>query len=97
MLLQGSRGADGFTLGKSAVEIDGIGTHEELLNEAELAAAAEEKETHAFEIDPTQVGSLMISSQYLSFLLLLIYSTATGCIPNLHCIGFFKYFVERFV
>lgn len=53
MFLQGSRGADGFTLGKSAGEIEG--THEELLNEAELAAAAEEKETHAFEIDPTQV------------------------------------------
>ncbi|XP_047971960.1 general transcription and DNA repair factor IIH helicase subunit XPB1-like [Salvia hispanica] len=55
---EGSRGADGFTLGKSAVEIDGIGTHEELLNEAELAAAAEEKETHAFEIDPTQVENV---------------------------------------
>lgn len=27
----------------------------DLLNEAELAAAAEEKETHAFEIDPAQV------------------------------------------
>lgn len=29
--------------------------HDGLLNEAELAAAAEEKETHAFEIDPSQV------------------------------------------
>lgn len=26
-----------------------------LLNEAELAAAAEEKETHSFEVDPSQV------------------------------------------
>jgi DNA excision repair protein ERCC-3 len=33
-----------------------IGTgHEDLLNQAEVAAAAEEKETHAFEIDPSQV------------------------------------------
>ena len=31
------------------------GRHDELLNEAELAAAAEEKETHSFEIDPAQV------------------------------------------
>lgn len=30
-------------------------SHNELLNEAELAAAAEEKETHSFEIDPSQV------------------------------------------
>lgn len=33
-----------------------IGTgHEDLLNGAEVAAAAEEKETHAFEVDPSQV------------------------------------------
>lgn len=31
------------------------GIHEDLLNGAELAAAAEEKETHSFEIDPSQV------------------------------------------
>lgn len=30
----------------------------DLLNEAELAAVAEEKETHAFEVDPTQVACL---------------------------------------
>lgn len=30
-------------------------SHGDLLNEAELAAAAEEKETHSFEIDPAQV------------------------------------------
>jgi len=29
--------------------------HLELLNEAEVAAVAEEKETHSFEIDPSQV------------------------------------------
>jgi DNA excision repair protein ERCC-3 len=33
-----------------------IGTgHEDLLNGEDLAAAAEEKETHSFEIDPAQV------------------------------------------
>lgn len=31
------------------------GGHEDLLNGADLAAAAEEKETHSFEIDPAQV------------------------------------------
>lgn len=51
LLLQGN---DGFAIGKSAGEIQG--THDELLNEAELAAAAEEKETHSFEIDPAQVS-----------------------------------------
>jgi len=44
---------DGFTISKAAGEIEG--THDELLNEAEVAAAAEEKETHSFEIDPSQV------------------------------------------
>lgn len=44
---------DGFTITKAAGEIEG--THDELLNEAEVAAAAEEKEAHAFEIDPSQV------------------------------------------
>ncbi|KAL0408171.1 UNVERIFIED_CONTAM: General transcription and DNA repair factor IIH helicase subunit XPB1 [Sesamum radiatum] len=34
------------------------GAHDELLNEAELAAAAEEKETHSFEIDPAQVENV---------------------------------------
>ncbi|KAH6777555.1 DNA repair helicase XPB1-like protein [Perilla frutescens var. hirtella] len=53
---EGSRGDDGFTVGKSAGEIEGA--HGELLNEAELAAAAEEKETHSFEIDPTQVENV---------------------------------------
>lgn len=32
------------------------GGHDNLLSEAELAAVAEEKETHAFEIDPAQVN-----------------------------------------
>lgn len=32
------------------------GGHDDLLSEAELAAVAEEKETHAFEIDPAQVN-----------------------------------------
>ncbi|MCI92638.1 DNA repair helicase XPB1, partial [Trifolium medium] len=48
----GARG-DGFTVSKALGEIEG--THDELLNEAEVAAAAEEKEAHAFEIDPAQV------------------------------------------
>ncbi|XP_022855326.1 DNA repair helicase XPB1-like, partial [Olea europaea var. sylvestris] len=48
---EGVHGSDGFTVGKSAGEI--VGGHE-LLNEEELAAAAEEKEIHSFEIDPAQ-------------------------------------------
>ncbi|CAA0838744.1 DNA repair helicase XPB1 [Striga hermonthica] len=51
-----NRGGDGFTIGKSAGEIEGA--HDELLDEADLAAAAEEKETHAFEIDPAQVENV---------------------------------------
>ncbi|KAI9075133.1 hypothetical protein K1719_042864 [Acacia pycnantha] len=47
---------DGFTISKTAGEIEG--THGELLNEAEVAAAAEEKETHSFEIDPSQVENV---------------------------------------
>ncbi|KAL3833552.1 hypothetical protein ACJIZ3_008288 [Penstemon smallii] len=47
---------DGFTVGKSAGEIEGV--HDELLNEAELAGVAEEKETHSFEIDPAQVENV---------------------------------------
>ncbi|KAK4389262.1 General transcription and DNA repair factor IIH helicase subunit XPB1 [Sesamum angolense] len=53
---EGIHGNDGFTIGKSAGEIEGA--HDELLNEAELAAAAEEKETHSFEIDPAQVENV---------------------------------------
>jgi len=34
---------------------ENISTHDELLNEAKVAAAAEEKETHSFEIDPSKV------------------------------------------
>ena len=48
-----NRDRDGFTISKAAGEIEG--THDELLNEAEVAAAAEEKEAHSFEIDPSQV------------------------------------------
>ncbi|CAH9075699.1 unnamed protein product [Cuscuta epithymum] len=47
---------DGFTISKSAGEIEG--RHDELLNEAELAAATEERETHSFEIDPSQVENV---------------------------------------
>ncbi|CAJ1937395.1 unnamed protein product [Sphenostylis stenocarpa] len=47
---------DGFTISKAAGEIEG--THDELLNEAEVAAVAEEKEAHAFEIDPSQVENV---------------------------------------
>ncbi|CAA3002379.1 DNA repair helicase XPB1 isoform X2 [Olea europaea var. sylvestris] len=53
---EGVHGSDGFTVGKSAGEI--VGGHDELLNEAQLAAAAEEKETHSFEIDPAQVENV---------------------------------------
>lgn len=50
------RGSDGFTISKAAGEI--ATGHDGLLNEAELAAAAEEKETHSFEIDPSQVENV---------------------------------------
>ena len=52
MFVQGAN-ADGFTVSKAAGEIEG--RHDELMNEAEVAAAAEEKEAHSFEIDPSQV------------------------------------------
>ncbi|CAI9094122.1 OLC1v1029812C5 [Oldenlandia corymbosa var. corymbosa] len=53
---EGTNGGDGFTVSRSLGEIEG--RHDELLNEAELAAVAEEKETHAFEIDPSQVENV---------------------------------------
>ncbi|XP_043716412.1 general transcription and DNA repair factor IIH helicase subunit XPB1 isoform X2 [Telopea speciosissima] len=49
-------GNDAFTVSKSIGEIEG--RHDELLNGVELAAAAEEKETHSFEIDPVQVENV---------------------------------------
>ncbi|KAL2902058.1 General transcription and DNA repair factor IIH helicase subunit XPB1 [Bienertia sinuspersici] len=51
-----AHGADGFTISKSLNEIGG--GHDDLVSEAELSAAAEEKETHAFEIDPAQVENV---------------------------------------
>ncbi|XP_065858323.1 general transcription and DNA repair factor IIH helicase/translocase subunit XPB1 [Euphorbia lathyris] len=51
-----SQAHDGFTISKTAGESGGH--HGGLLNEAELAAAAEDKETHAFEIDPAQVENV---------------------------------------
>lgn len=51
--MQGPHGNDGFTISTTMGEI-GAGPSD-LLNEAELAAVAEEKETHAFEIDPSKV------------------------------------------
>ncbi|XP_019424196.1 PREDICTED: DNA repair helicase XPB1-like isoform X1 [Lupinus angustifolius] len=52
---EGANG-DGFTISKAAGEISG--THDELINGAEVAAAAEEKEAHSFEIDPSQVENV---------------------------------------
>ncbi|CAN6839457.1 unnamed protein product, partial [Brassica oleracea] len=49
-------GGDGFTVGKTSGELEA--GHGELLNAAELAAAAEEKETHSFEIDPALVETV---------------------------------------
>lgn len=51
-----NEGDDGFAVSRSVGEIDG--RHEELLTEAQLAAAAEEKEAHSFEIDPGQVENV---------------------------------------
>ncbi|KAL6961493.1 DNA helicase, partial [Sarracenia purpurea var. burkii] len=51
--LGGAWKCGGFTISKSMGEIEN--GHNELLNEVELAAAAEEKETHSFEVDSAQV------------------------------------------
>ncbi|KAJ3670649.1 hypothetical protein LUZ60_008075 [Juncus effusus] len=48
--------ADAFTVNKGLGEIKT--GHEDLLSGMELAAAAEEKETHSFEIDPNQVENV---------------------------------------
>lgn len=56
LLPGGVHESDGFMISKSAGEIEG--RHDELLNEAELAAATEERETHSFEIDPSQVENV---------------------------------------
>ncbi|GFZ06896.1 DNA repair helicase XPB1-like protein [Actinidia rufa] len=53
---KGVHGNDVFTISRSMGEIEN--GHNELLNEAELAAAAEEKETHSFEVDPAQVENV---------------------------------------
>ncbi|KAF4364388.1 hypothetical protein F8388_006965 [Cannabis sativa] len=56
IISEGLNGNDGFTISKSMGEmVDG---HDGLLNEAEIAAAAEEKETHSFEVDPSQVENV---------------------------------------
>lgn len=55
--VQNLHGSDGFTVSKAAGEI--ATGHDGLLNEAELAAVAEEKETHSFEIDPSQAGFIV--------------------------------------
>ncbi|KAK2984557.1 hypothetical protein RJ640_018935 [Escallonia rubra] len=56
MSSEGIAGNDGFSVSKSMGEIEG--RHDELLNEAQLAAAAEEKEAHSFEINPAQVENV---------------------------------------
>jgi hypothetical protein len=53
MFLQDCLGAPSFTVSKTAGEIST--GHDELLDGMELAAAAEEKETHSFEINPAHV------------------------------------------
>ncbi|KAK1303540.1 DNA repair helicase XPB1 [Acorus calamus] len=53
---EGSQGGDAFTISKTMGEIEG--RHDELLNEADLAAVVEEKETHSFEIDPSKVENV---------------------------------------
>lgn len=51
--LQDSLGVPSFTVSKTAGEI--ASGHEELLDGMELSAATEDKETHSFEVDPSQV------------------------------------------
>ncbi|XP_040368643.1 general transcription and DNA repair factor IIH helicase subunit XPB1-like isoform X2 [Rosa chinensis] len=53
---EGPHGNEDFTISTTMGEI-GAGPSD-LLNEAELAAVAEEKETHAFEIDPSKVENV---------------------------------------
>jgi DNA excision repair protein ERCC-3 len=53
MFMQDCLGAPSFTVSKTAGEI--ATGHDELLDGMELAAAAEEKETHSFEINPAHV------------------------------------------
>ncbi|XP_020270223.1 DNA repair helicase XPB1 isoform X2 [Asparagus officinalis] len=53
---EGHHEGGSFTISKTAGEIEG--GHDELLNGVDLAAAAEEKETHSFEIDPAQVENV---------------------------------------
>ncbi|KAL3331388.1 hypothetical protein AABB24_034949 [Solanum stoloniferum] len=53
---EGMHGKDGFTVSKPVNEIEG--GHDELINEVDVSAAAEEKETHSFEIDPAQVENV---------------------------------------
>ncbi|KAE8677973.1 TFIIH basal transcription factor complex helicase XPB subunit [Hibiscus syriacus] len=56
IISENAQGSDGFTISKTAGEIES--GHGGLLMESELAAVAEEKETHAFEIDPAQVENV---------------------------------------
>ncbi|KAK3161627.1 hypothetical protein QOZ80_1BG0079490 [Eleusine coracana subsp. coracana] len=51
-----SLGGPSFSISKTAREI--VSGHEDLLNGMELAAATEDKETHSFEIDPSQVENV---------------------------------------
>ncbi|KAL8159010.1 hypothetical protein V2J09_000547 [Rumex salicifolius] len=53
---ENTHGNDGFVVNKALRESGS--THDGFLNEDELAAAAEDKETHSFEIDPLQVESV---------------------------------------
>jgi hypothetical protein len=50
-----SLSAPSFTISKTSGQTSG---HEDLLNGMELAAATEDKETHSFEIDPSQVENV---------------------------------------
>ncbi|KAG2599933.1 hypothetical protein PVAP13_5KG486200 [Panicum virgatum] len=50
-----SIGGPSFTISKTSGQSSG---HEDLLNGMELAAATEDKETHSFEIDPSQVENV---------------------------------------
>ncbi|KAF9597424.1 hypothetical protein IFM89_018870 [Coptis chinensis] len=54
--LEGADGSDSFSISKAVGEIEGH--HDELLTGIQLAAAAEEKETHSFEIDPAKVENV---------------------------------------
>lgn len=64
-LLKEYRTSEAFSVSKTPGEMD---THGGLLEGGDLAAAAEEKETHSFEVDPAQVLSFLNIKRQFGFI-----------------------------